>query len=419
MEHPACRYVDSTNFMQFGRGSSHPSFVKEVTPFGTFLGQVMTVYEKELADRVESKALTGLSPGYKTDTNQIGESDWEQFNRRGNHNAVVASPRGGPDVGPVLAGLRSDSEEELIWVCDSDDVFASGHSDWVSDILKSGRIDHGLLEKTTVNLDRQFKVDAKPMKSKTACTACAETGKGCDCDKCKKKKEGKMPEEITLDSIQERIDSAFAEAEEKRRTDAAWDGLNTEIAELKAQNAALSEENEAQAELLEEAAQAFDEFATDADDEEEEDEEVNEDEIVFDSIEDFADTVAEAVTDYMKMRSDSALLGVDMVEAFGGEKESIKGFLTTVQDLKRQIIQKLNPSVRIDSIDNDEYLDALYEMAMEPLRQQAAQPKEQQRTDSSSNWAQALQTVGTIASPAATKKARPDWSTAFDKNGAA
>lgn len=404
MEHPACRYVDSANFAQFGKGSTHPSFVREVTPFGTFLGQVMTIYDKDLADRVEGGELAGLSPGYKTDTKQIGESAFEQFNRRGNHTAVVASPRGGVEVGVQLAGLRSDAEDAEIWICDSEDVFPGETADWVTELLKSGRIDGGLLEKTTVNLDR---IDGRKKKGKKLCTACSEQ---CDCDECKKKREGRavMADGLTLDSVQEAVDNAIAVAEEQRRVDAAWDELKTRVEQLEG-------EIEEKDRLLAEAADLLEGFSNDAEDEDDEDSE----EIVFDSIEDFANTVYEAAKAFMEMRSDSALLGVDLVSVCGGEREAMKAFLTGAQDMKAEIIQRLNPSVRADTLDNGDFVEALYEMAMNPIRQQAEQNNDR-RADSTPNWATALQAVGQVASPSSTKARPRTLADAFDdyKQGA-
>jgi hypothetical protein len=355
-----------------------------------------------LVQKITSGVVKGLSPGYKTETRQVDSATFEQFNRRGNHAAVVLNPRGGAGVEAVLAGVRMDSEDSLLWICDSVEDLHDAHppSAEIVDYMVSGRNDVLLLEKSPIVLNLK-----SPMKTEMTDETC--TGKDCQCDECtaakttKKKKKpmfttdgADLSPDITA-IVDRRIDAAI-ELQEQIRLDAeAMADKDEEIASLKARL-------ETAEDLLDEANEALDEMndfdedqADSADDDDDED---GEDEIHFDSLEEFAEVAGQLITDFQQLRSDAALLGTDLVEKFGSEAAAISNFVMDAQSWKSEMIQAVAPNVRVDSL-NDEAIDTTYEIAMMSVRDRQSAPRQD-------SYVSALATVGAIggrtAAPAKT-----------------
>jgi hypothetical protein len=116
--------VDSSNVSRFAKGANGSSFIREVTPFGTFLGTIATIHDGALVDEIVSGKKPGVSPGYRVPQSKLhADSRHEQLLRIGNHVAACTNPRGGEHVRSVLEGLRTDgvSDAELdYWLQDAD-----------------------------------------------------------------------------------------------------------------------------------------------------------------------------------------------------------------------------------------------------------------------------------------------------------
>lgn len=360
-EHPAQRRVDSANYRELGRGTTIPSFVKEVTPIGTFLGQMMTIYDRELVEQIKRGDRVGLSPSYFASATQQSDGLFRQTARRGNHVAVVERPRGGPNVSVRLEGIKTDSEEEdLILVQDSIAAFYERPVEaWIGDYLRSDSYQSGLIERTPITL-RSATPAPKPDPEV---------------------EEAPMTKTLVPEAPTPHIHS-----------DAC-----SQCAKYDAENADLRE----QVEALKAQVEALMEIASEIEESLETDSEEPEEPIAlsFTSIEEFAETVAQAATDFNQFAADVQLAGVDLVETLGGFIPAMQAFITGEIDLMGAVLDSLDSdgshADSFEGLSEEETIAATraaYRHTMALLRSQAAAAAEASanRSDSFSEQLTAL-----------------------------
>lgn len=423
-EHPPMK-VSAENYRQYGRGATGQTLIREVTPIGTFLGTIATIHDGELVNAIVSGEIPGVSPGYAVKVRNRSDGVDEQFDRRGNHVAAVRNPRGGADVRTVLEGIRADSfDNDEIWVQDEESgIYRADVGDWILPLLSGERSVSGIAERNSIVLDKADSKKAKPMMKPMMVEEMDEPEEeieedseshdsGCDCESCSAKPKGKAKKRSTrkdsIDMDRTTIEvggiplemptshAAIIQQELERRdslrVDAEGDA-NDRIAALQSETEELRTENEEMRSLLQE----FVELNTDSDDEEEEYDDEGEEEddpLSFDSVEALSEFVADSVDHYLKLEADAKLVGLE----FGVEnrKDAIEACLVRTEDVQRQILATANPGFKTDSYD-DAVLDAVYEVAMQPIRSRATQGSEDDRSDAV-DYTTPLKAIGSLTS---------------------
>lgn len=371
--HPTERVMSPSNWQTNGKGSTHPTFFKEVTNHGTFLGQLFTIFDKDLADSVEAGKVKGLSPGYSIDhLDALDGKTFAQRGRKGNHLSVVEMPRGGDGVEAVLAGLRIDNEDAVIWTVHNDDLYLGEVDEWcktrIDSLLNGERMEVGLIERSAIDLggvkpDRT-RSDDGPTQYTTAGTqvpsmlplvgapspaivsSYKECGDSCECDDCSlKKKKGFVMDDEMMARLSDMMDAKLASYSEGLEAEEYESERESELAEVR--------------ELLDEALELLESVG-----DREDSADWGEDAIVFDSIASFAETASKLLADYSQYRSDAAMVGIEVA---GTDEEAIKAYVVNAQDLQRDILAKVAPDVRTDALE-DESLEAAYQFAMTGLR---------------------------------------------------
>jgi hypothetical protein len=432
-EHPPIGRLDATTATRYMRGMTSPQIVKEVTKLGTFLGQMVTVVDKDLIDDIVEGRKTGLSPGYGVSVRPMRQDGViEQFNRIGNHTAVVANPRGGEHVSVQLQGLRTDAADDVsrFWMQEIDpDEYRIDVGDWLIPVLKGEQDMPRIIGQSAIDLDR-VNFDAKHSKSKPMpmsdmddgddeSSSCDDCGDDCDCKDCAKKRKSKRSRKtgktrtyrkdnnmddvlLTVGNAQievpaataallqpeldkaARFDSLQAQLEEAQEraddSDLSELELREEVSNLRALNGELLDDLDEAVDLLDAVADG------DGDDEDEG--------LYFDSADELAEFITEASAHYEQLRSDAALVGVDLEskENYGSRQDAMYAALTDDESIKQGLLAIARPDVRTDSYDESQ-LTVAYDMAFGALRQQAMQ-----RTDSnqSPNYVQTLSALGSI-----------------------
>lgn len=400
-EHPPVQ-VSSQNFRQYGRGSSGQTLIREVTPIGTFLGTIATVYDSELANSITSGERFGVSPGYRVKTRDRKDGKLDQFDRRGNHIAAVRNPRGGIDIKTVLEGLRVDSDEELdLWVQDVDTgIYRADVGDWILPLLE-GRNVTGVAQKKAIVLNKAEDDTEKDLHEDD-----------CECESChsekkpKRRARAKRTDSMEVTTIEINgtplempvSHAAIIQSALLNRTDS----VNDELSELRQdnddlieQNSALETENEELREMLGQFVELYETDSADDDSdeeyEEEEDDEEYEDEddpLSFNSVESLSEFVADSVDHYLTLASDAQLVGLEFGD---NRKDAIEACLIQTEAVQRQILATANSGFNTDSYEG-ETLDAVYEVAMQSVR---AAAKSAQRSDSI-DFVSPLKAIGSL-----------------------
>jgi hypothetical protein len=173
-----------------------------------------------------------------------------------------------------------------------------------------------------------------------------ECGESCECDDCsiKNKSKGFVMDDVMIAKFSEMMDEKIA----------SYSG-NLEAEEYESSREAKIEELEG---LLDEALELLDGI------DDRQDSADLEGAIVFESLEEFGTTAAKLLSDYSQYRSDAAMVGVEVA---GTDEEAIFAYVTSAQDMQRDILSKVAPDVRTDALE-DESLEAAYQFAMTGLR---------------------------------------------------
>ncbi|MEO0852659.1 MAG: DUF2213 domain-containing protein, partial [Cyanobacteria bacterium J06648_11] len=104
-EHPLGG-VNADNARQHARGSTHNLIVQD----GDFLGVAASIFDRELIREIEDGVRRGNSPGYRARKESLEAGRLRQTYRDYNHDAIVQTPRAGPDN-----GLYYDSADADAW----------------------------------------------------------------------------------------------------------------------------------------------------------------------------------------------------------------------------------------------------------------------------------------------------------------